>query len=253
MESALITGAAGGIGLELARLFARDQVPLLLVDRDCAGLERAQGEFGASCQSLCLDLSSPEAVTEVWDWSQSLKVQVGYLVNNAGFGQFGQFSEIAWERQQKMIAVNITALTGLTHYFLPPMLERKKGRILNLASIAALQPGPMLSVYSATKAYVLSFSQALAEELVGSGVSVTALCPGPTRSNFEFTAGAQNSGHYRDQKLPSAQEVAEFGYRALQKGRRVAIHGSYNRWQAALVRVLPSSVVTKAVLRRASR
>jgi short-subunit dehydrogenase len=253
VESALITGAAGGIGLELARLFARDSVPLLLVDRDCAGLEQAQSEFGAGCRTLCLDLSSPESITEVWNWSQSLAAQVGYLVNNAGFGQFGQFSQIPWQNQQKMIAVNITALTGLTHYFLPPMIERQKGKILNLASIAALQPGPMLSVYSATKAYVLSFSQALAEELAESGITVTALCPGPTRSNFEFTAGAQNSGHYRDQKLPSAREVAEFGYRALQKGRRVAIHGSYNRWQAALVRVLPSGVVTKAVRRRALR
>jgi short-subunit dehydrogenase len=168
-------------------------------------------------------------------------------VNNAGFGALGAFATSSWDKQAEMIQLNITTLTELTRLYLPSMLARKSGKILNLSSIAAFQAGPMMSVYYASKAYVLSFSEGLFEELRGTGVSVTALCPGPTESNFVKTAGAEDISVLKTMKIPSSQEVAEYGYKALMQNKAVAVHGTLNKTLIMGTRLIPRSVLRKII------
>jgi len=247
-ETALITGASGGIGLELARLFARDGYDLVLVARDQARLTALAGslerDHRVSVRVVPKDLSKAQALEEIYAVLAKDGVHVAVLVNNAGFGLRGAFAETSLAAELEMMQLNMLALTHLTKLFLKSMLERRGGKILNLASTAGLQPGPLMAVYYATKAYVLSFSEALANELAGSGVTVTALAPGATETGFAATAQSQGSRLFRRGAMDAAT-VARIGYRGLMEGRTLVIPGLRNRILAFGVRLTPRRVVTR--------
>jgi uncharacterized protein len=248
-STALITGATSGIGLELARIFAKNKINLLLTARKEIHLknlaEELSSKFNISVNYLALDLSIGGSTTSLFDYSNKENLQIDYLVNNAGFGDFGMFKDSDWNKQLQMINLNITALTHLTHLFLPKMIARNSGKILNVASTAAFQPGPTMSVYYATKAYVLHFSEAIGNELNNTKITVTALCPGATESGFQAAAAMEESALIKGKKLPTSKEVAAFGYKAMIKGKSVAIHGKLNYILANVIRFLPRSVVVK--------
>ena len=251
VRTALVTGTSGGIGLELAKLLARDRYDLVLVARSEDKLvelgERLKSQFGVGTQVIVKDLSVRGSADEVFDELASRGTQIDVLVNNAGFGLFGEFTEIDWDSQERMIELNVMTLTRLTRLFVPGMVERGGGKILNLASTAAFQPGPLMAAYYATKAYVLHFSEAIANELAGTGVTVTALCPGPTATGFQAVASAEESRMVKGKRLPTAEQVARYGYKALMKGRRVAIHGFGNWALAQSVRFAPRGAVVAIV------
>ena len=234
-ECALITGASEGIGCELAKLFARDKFNLVLVARNEMRLNRLAAEFrakdGIEVKVLAKDLSAATAPPEIFDALRDTPVSI--LVNNAGFGWHGAFAATELQRSLDMMQVNMAALVQLTHLFVQPMLARRAGKILNVASTAAFQPGPMVNVYYASKAFVHSFSYALAEELRDSGVTVTTLCPGTTRTEF-FARG--NFGSARAPFTMDARTVAEAGYRGLMRGQRVVIPGLTNKISSFLAR-----------------
>lgn len=242
---ALITGASSGIGYELAQLFGRDEYRLVLVARDFAKADKSV--FAEDTLYIAADLSTASGVAETIAVVAEHKLDIHTLVNNAGFGDYGLFAESGAQKQLQMIDLNVRALTELTHTYLPHMLKQKDGAILNVASTAAFQPGPLMSVYYATKAYVLYFTEGLAEEVSGSGVRVTALCPGPTASNFQSASHMDTSKLVKDKKLPTAREVAEFGYRALAQGRVVAVHGAMNSLFVFINRFTPRVIVRKIV------
>ncbi len=250
-KTALITGASSGIGLEFAKMMAQDGVNLVLVARSETKLAELaayiRNSYGIKVDILVKDLSRPEAPAEVFQYTKSKGLEVDYLVNNAGFGDFGFFWETDWDKSVQMIQLNMTALTSLCHLYLPEMVKRKSGRILNVASTAAFQPGPTMAVYYATKAYVLHFSEAIANELEGTGVTVTTLCPGPTESNFQQAAAMEESKLVKGKKMPSSAQVAAYGYQAMLKGKTVAIHGLSNYLLANSVRFTPRSWVVKLV------
>ncbi|HEY7112756.1 MAG TPA: SDR family oxidoreductase [Thermoanaerobaculia bacterium] len=245
---AVVTGASSGLGLELATIAARDGHDLVLVARRRDRLENIgkglREEFGAGVTVIARDLSETEAPRVVAQEVEARGLPVDLLVNNAGFGVHGPFAETPFDRELGMIRVNIVALTELTKRLLPGMLARGRGRILNLASTAAFQPGPLMAVYYASKAYVLSFSEALASEVAGSGVTVTALCPGPTRTEFGKAAGMLETRLFRSPLVKDARWVAEAGYRGMKRGRRVVIPGIGNRILAEAVRFAPRRLVT---------
>lgn len=248
-KTALITGASSGIGLEMARLFAAAKTNLLLVARSNGKLQQLAKELstqhGIAVTILAKDLSVPDSPHEIFDYCTNHQLQVDYLINNAGFGDFGFFANSKWNRQLQMINLNITALTHLTHLFLPAMVQRRYGRVMNVASTAAFQPGPTMSVYYATKAFVLHFSEAIANELQGTGVTVTALCPGPTESGFQTAADMHDSRLVKGKKLPTSEAVATYGYNAMMNGKPVAIHGIMNYLLANSVRLAPRNLVVK--------
>ena len=228
--TALVTGASSGIGLELARELARHGHPLILVSRDRDRLEKVAKEltssFDVEVRVEAKDLSAPGAAEELWVTLADSGVSVEILINNAGLGIYGDFDAQPLNTITAAQMVNVVALTTLTRLALPGMLARKSGRILNVASVVGYQPGgPRMAVYYATKAYVLSFSKGLSRELAGSGVSVTALCPGVTRSSFEVRAGASRSFLYRRTPQMSAEAVARAGFQGMMKRRRVVIPG----------------------------
>ncbi len=253
MPTALVTGASSGIGLELATLLARDRHDLVFVARRRDRLDAiARGlteEFGVRATVLALDLARPETPAEIARELSGRGVGVDILVNNAGFGLHGLFATTPLEKELEMIQVNVAALTHLTKLLLPPMLERRRGRILNLASTAAFQPGPLMAVYYATKAYVLSFSEALANETAGTGVTVTALCPGPTTTDFQKQAGVEKTPLFAGPLVMDAPTVALAGYRGMMRGDRVVIPGILNQALVQALRVTPRRVAT-AVARR---
>lgn len=247
----LITGASMGIGLEFAQEFARRGYPLILVARSEGKLASLAAEIAkktkVDVRYLALDLSLPEAPQQLAEFTRAQKLPVEILVNNAGFGEFGFFAETDWEKEARMIDLNMRTLTHLTKLYLPEMIARKSGKVLNVASTAAFQPGPTMAVYYATKAYVLSFSEAISNELEGTGVTVTALCPGPTESNFQAAANLDDSKLFKGKKLPSSKEVAIYGIDALLDGKVVAIHGVMNAIMAFSVRFTPRFLVRKLV------
>lgn len=244
MKTALITGASSGIGREFAKILAHDGYNLVIVARGREGLEHVKQMIGErhptiSVKILEKDLSKLENVHFIYEELKREKVDIDVLVNNAGFGDLGNFYEETWERQRGMIEVNVLALVYLTHLFLPHMVTRKNGKILNVASTAAFQPGPKMAVYYATKAFVLNFSEAIAIELEGTGVTVTTLCPGPTATHFQSVAGIHNSRFFRNKVLPTPGEVARFGYKAMKKGERIAIYGWFNKLLIFFIRFIP--------------
>ena len=249
-KTALITGSSNGIGLELARIHAEKGDNLVLVARSKDKLERLKEELeqkhNVGVYTIGKDLFNKDAAREVYDELIKQNISIDYLINNAGLGDFGLFAESDWNKQEKMINLNITALTHFTRLFLPEMLRRGNGKILNLASTASFQPGPTMSVYFATKAYVLSFSEAVNNEVRDKGVTVTALCPGSTESGFHAGVAGENNP-VKERKLPSSRTVAEFGYRAMMKGKSVAIPGIKNTIMAYSVRFAPRSIIVKMV------
>jgi len=248
--TALITGASSGIGLELAKRFARDGCGVILVARESERLRQAALDVGqlsgAPPQVIACDLADPEAAAVIYAGLAGNPVE--YLVNNAGFGLGGPFSTNEAKTELEMIQVNITSLVHLTKLILPGMLARKSGRILNVASTAAFQPGPLMAVYYASKAFVLSFSEAIAEELVGSGVTVTALCPGPTASDFQRRAAIENVKLVKNKSIGmmTAEEVADAGYQGMLKGKVIVIPGLLNKLGVQSLRLGPRSIIRKA-------
>jgi short-subunit dehydrogenase len=249
-KTALITGSSGGIGYAMAEQFAKDGVNLVLVARRVDLLEdhavRWRKQYGVEVAVIAADFSEIGAAHTVKDNVASKGIVVDFLVNNAGFGSFGLFLDADIQNMIAMIRLNIESLTILTKLFLPEIVARH-GKILNVASTAAFQPGPFMAVYYATKAYVLSFSEALASELEGTGVTVTALCPGPTASGFQDKAAMQDSPLVKGKRLPSAEKVAVAGYHAMQRGQRVYIPGLMNWFLAQTIRFTPRKMVTKIV------
>lgn len=246
-KTALITGASFGIGLELARIFARENYNLVLVARTADRLRLLASELekahGTRSLVLATDLTEPGSPAYVLDQTTRAGIAVDVLVNNAGFGQYGLFAENDLEECLRQIQLNVTTLTHLTRLYLPQMLERKSGCILNVASTAAFQPGPLMAVYFATKAYVLHFSEALSNELQGTGVTVTCLCPGATATEFHKRANATGMRFLRMGSM-DARTVAEDGYRALMAGKPVVISGFKNWLVAQSVRFSPRQLVT---------
>ena len=249
MPTALITGASSGIGLELASLAAQDGHDLVLVARQRERLEtvgRGLGEeYGVRVSVLAKDLAHPSAPAELGRDLGERRIEIDVLVNNAGFGVWGFFAKTSLDRELEMIQVNVAALTHLTKLVLPGMLGRGRGRILNVASTAAFQPGPIMAVYYATKAYVLSFTEALASECAGTGVTVTALCPGPTRTEFEGRAGSPDEIMARKKGfVMSASDVARDGWKGMKAGKRLVIPGLKNRLLVQAERITPRRLVT---------
>jgi short-subunit dehydrogenase len=248
MSTTLITGASGGIGYELAKLFARDQHQLVLVARSSDKLAQVakelQARFSVNPKTIALDLAAPPAPTFLFNQLQREGIAVDILINNAGFGAFGEFAQMPEAEILGQIDLNITALTQLTRLFLPPMIAGRSGRIMNVASTAAFQPGPLMAVYYATKAYVLSFSEAIANETRDSGVTVTCFCPGATHTGFAQRAGTEGSRLFKQLGAMSAEKVALDGYRAVMEGRTTAISGMHNWAVAQSTRFAPRKMVT---------
>src|SRR5882672_6597167 len=247
-QTALITGASGGIGYELAKLFARDRYNLVLVARSGDKLiqlaDDLQRQFGIVVKTVALDLAAVPSPQFLFDQLRREAIAIDILVNNAGYGSFGGFASMSLEDALGQINLNITALTALTRLFLPSMVERRSGKIMNVASTAGFQPGPLMAVYYATKAYVISFSEALANELYGKGVTVTCLCPGATETGFAGRAGNDQSRLFKKLRPMDAKTVARAGYRGLLKGKTLVIPGFRNWLVAESIRVSPRKVVT---------
>ena len=250
-KTALITGASGGIGYEFAKLFARDRYNLILVARSEAKLleiaQDFQNQFGIAVKVIAKDLAAAAAPQEIYEAVKAEGMQVQVLVNNAGFATYGLFHETDLAAELQMLQVNIVCLTHLTKLFLPEMVQHRDGKILNVASTAAFQPGPLMAVYYATKAYVLSFSEAIANELQGTGVSVTALCPGPTESGFQKRADMEQSKLVNNQKIMDAATVAQIAYAGLKQQRPLVVPGWKNKLLAFSIRFLPRQMVTQTV------
>jgi short-subunit dehydrogenase len=247
-NTALVTGASYGIGRELARLCARDGYDLVLVARSkdrLAELEeelRTRHSISVTCVSM--DLTEPDAPQKLYEETMRAGIEVAILINNAGYGYAGPFAEGETKMQVDMVQLNVTALTHLTRLFLPSMLSRGRGRILNVASTASFQPGPFMEVYYATKAFVLSLSEALAEELRDSGVTVTVLCPGPTATEFHARAKTADS-RLRHLGVMDAGAVAEQGYRGMMAGKVIVVTGLLNRLLVQSIRFSPRFMVRK--------
>ncbi|MDQ6709367.1 MAG: SDR family oxidoreductase [Candidatus Dormibacteraeota bacterium] len=255
-KTVLITGASSGIGAELAPLFAHDGFDCVVTarrtDRLEALAERLRRDHGVTVHVLTADLGKAEAPTAIWAALQAARVQVDVLVNNAGFPTYGLFAELDATTELEELQVNIVALTHLTKLFLPGMIAQRDGRILNIASTAAFGPGPLMAVYYASKAYVLSFSEALANEVRGTGVSVTTLCPGVTRTEFQ-TRGAMEESRLVQGGMADAAGVALAGYRAVMARKGVVVPGLGNKLFPLSVRLAPRSLVTRMVRRAQER
>ncbi|MDQ1683505.1 MAG: uncharacterized protein QOC82_242 [Frankiaceae bacterium] len=249
---ALVTGASAGIGRELAKVLAREGHDLVLVARRQAELDALAAElkqqYGADSRVVPADLAEPSAASQVFEALGPESV-VDVLVNNAGFGGHGAFASRDRDADMRMVAVNVVALTDLTKLVLPGMVARGRGRVLNVASTAAFQPGPFMAVYYATKAYVLSLSEALAEEVSGTGVTVTCLCPGVTDTEFHAVAGTDAQPLTQGPLSMSAAAVAESAYKAMMRGKRLVIPGLHNKFGAASIRLAPRGAVLKIVRR----
>lgn len=243
----LITGAASGIGLEFAKLLAREEHQLILVDKNMEQLmiakQQLEQQFQSEIITLNYDLSQQGIAEMIYNELENRLIKINILINNAGFGIFGYFHEANWEKQLELLRLTIETNTHLLRIFLKDMLDRNSGRILNVTSIAAFQPGPLMAVYYASKAYLLSLSRAISNEVKGTGVSVTTLCPGMTRTNFQSLTGNLNPKY--GLFCTSAEHVAAFGYKALMKSRSVAIPCFYNRIIANIHRFLPYDTATQ--------
>ena len=247
----LVTGGTTGIGYEMARCLAGLGADLVVVARSAPRLaemkKQFEREFGVIVRVIEKDLSQKGAVEEVYRDVQKSPSKIEALVNNAGFGGWGKFSETDLTTELEMIQLNVTALTHLTKLFVKDMVRAGRGRILNVASTAGFQPGPLMAVYYATKAYVLSFSEALSEELRGTGVTVTALCPGPTRTEFGKRSGMGKTHLFSGPLVMSAADVAREGVRAMEKGSALIVPGLTNKAMTFSLRLSPRSLVRRLV------
>jgi short-subunit dehydrogenase len=251
-QTALVTGASSGIGRELAHQFAAGGHDLVVVARRAAALDSLVADVtrvhGVSATAIAADLAEPSAAQRIYDALALAGTRIDVVVNNAGFGLGGSVAALPLDRQLEMIQVNVTALTALTRLFLPGMVERNQGGILNVGSTAGFQAGPLMAVYYATKAYVLSFTEALAEEVAGSALRVSCLCPGPTATGFAETAQMTKSNLFKRATM-TASDVARIGYDGWTERKVIVIPGFPNRQGVALVRFAPRSMVRKIVKR----
>lgn len=248
MAYTLVTGASGGIGMALAKEFAKHGHDLIIVARTAEKLEllktELEKEYGIHVEAVAADLSKEAERESLFRYTQQKGMEVENLVNNAGFGDSNAFLEAAWVRQKNMVELNILALMHLTHLYGNEMKKKGKGRILNLSSVAAFSAGPYMSIYYASKGFVLSLSEAMFEELTGSGITVTALCPGPTATGFEKNAGMKQSKMFTVFGAETAESVAKKGYKELMKGKAVVYHGKVT---------YGFNVVTRLMTRKFSR
>lgn len=237
----LITGAASGIGYEFARAFAQNNYNLVLTDLNTQKLMKIKKDFAENynCQveTIAIDLTSPDAAKRIYEITKNQGIRINVLVNNAGFGVFGSFHETDQQRQLDLLQLSVNTTTQLTHFYLKDMINRNSGKILNVSSIAAFQPGPFMAVYYASKAYLLHFGMALSNELKDSNITVTTLCPGVTRTNFQRSNG--NPWPKFGTFSTTPEKVAVYGYNALMRGKPLAIPCFYNRVLAALHRFMP--------------
>lgn len=249
-ETVLITGASGGIGKELAILFAKDGFNLVLVARSKENLMKVKNEIESfsdgSIQIYSKDLSKEDEIIALQNELSSNNIQIDYLVNNAGFGLFGEFVNTSLDEELNMIDLNIRTVTHLTKLFIKGMVERNKGGVMNIASTAAFQPGPLMSVYYATKAYVLSFSEALSNEMKGTNIKITAVCPGATETNFGNRASMNESKLFQS-GVGNVKDVARIAYEGFNKGKTIVIPGTTNKVLANSVRFMPRKMVTSVV------
>ena len=255
--TALVTGASSGIGLEFTKLLARDGYDLVMVARSGAPMAETAQELeerhGITVTVLPKDLARANAVHEVLDNLAQRHLTIDVLVNSAGFNQFARFVESDEDVMRDLLQVNVVALTQLTRGLLPSMVLRRRGMVINLSSNAAFQPGPQMACYYASKAYVLNLSLALTEEVRGTGVTVTALCPGPTATGFQTRAEMEDSKLVSGRELASPAEVAAWGYEVAKRGKPFAVHGA--RWQgfAFATRLVPRSTAARMALRAQER
>jgi short-subunit dehydrogenase len=249
-KTALITGASSGIGLELARLFASDGYRLVLVARNRGALrlltEELQSRYGVEARVSPTDLAHPAAPAELYQELQEAGIVLDVLANNAGFGGSGPFVKTDWNNEAEMIQVNIVAVAHLTKLFLPQICSRG-GKLLNVASVAGFLPGPYTAIYYASKAFVLHFTEALAEELSGTGATVTCLCPGPVQTGFQKRAHAGGSSRANGPLYMDVREVARSGYEGMKQGKRLVIPGWKNRLLTEMLRMVPRNTVTRMV------
>ncbi len=243
-EYALVTGGTSGIGYEIARLLAKDGYNLVLVARSSERLLEASDEFqelGVDVIMLDKDLFDPVAAREVYHELKNRGIQIDVLINNAGQGQKGRFNEIPLDRHLEIIQLNVSSLVTLTKLFMDDMLKRRSGKILNLASVVSKTPAPEFSIYAASKAFVLSLSEALAKETEGTGVTITALLPGRTDTDFFFKADMTDTKEFQDHELANPEEVAKDGYEALMSGESRVISGLQNKAMVGMMNAMPDS------------
>ena len=248
-NTALITGASGGLGLEFAKIHASKGGDLVLIARSGDKLNQLKTElesqFSVDVHVIAMDLSKPNAALEVYTETQNNGIKIDCLINNAGVGTFGFFNDLDWEKEEQMLNLNMITLTHLVKLYLPKMVVHKKGYILNVASTAAFQPGPLMSTYFASKAYVLHFTEALHNEVKSSGIKVSTLCPPATATSFFINAEMGDSTLAKTKKMPSAKDVAEYGYKSMLKGKPVAIYGFINKIMAGSIGLIPRSLAVK--------
>ncbi|HQR08750.1 MAG TPA: SDR family oxidoreductase [Gemmatales bacterium] len=245
---ALVTGASAGLGVEFAKLLAKDGYDLVLVARRLDRLEelgRELSQHGVIAHSVSVDLGLPDAAVMVDKFLKERQLEVDVLINNAGFGAVGQFVDIDLNEQLRMIQVNVSALVHLTGLILPEMIARGKGRVMNVASTAAFQPGPLMAMYYATKAFVLSFSEAVHHEIRKTGVTVTCVCPGPTPTEFQTQAKMEETKMFNSRMMVDPVTVAKVGYEAMKKGKRLIIPGKLTNVLAFATRLTPRSMVLR--------
>ncbi len=250
-KTALITGASSGLGREFADILASEGYNVVLVARSKDKLEELaeaiEKYYGVDAFVLTADLTKKDAAKYVYEFTKHNDIEIDVLINNAGFGDYGYFIESDWKRQEDMINLNITSLAHLTHLYGNDMAENGQGRIMNIASIAGFMPGPMMANYYATKNYVLSLTEALSVELRPFGVTVTALCPGPTDTEFEQNANAKSAGLFEGMYVMDARTVAEYGYAKMLAGKTVAVPGITNKALVTTAKHAPRGLVRNLV------
>jgi short-subunit dehydrogenase len=250
---ALITGASSGIGYEFSKILAMQKHNLILIGRAEDALrtikEKFKNEYLVEVRILVLDLSDLEKISVLKKYIDDENIDIDILINCAGFGMYGFFSENDWQKELSMINVNIVALSYITKIVLNKMIKQRTGKILNVASTASFKPGPLMAVYFATKSYVLSFSEAIAAEVKGFGITVTTLCPGATRSNFQKVALIDDSQHFKFKRMMSSDEVARIGIDAMKNGKNVVIPGLMNKVFTLILRFLPYFIITNVMMK----
>ena len=248
-KTALITGGASGLGYEFAVLLAKDGYHLLLIDINSEKLEDTKKEleskYPTQIRTFTKDMSIQNSSADLFEEIKDINIDI--LINNAGFGLYGFFANTNWEREAAMLNLHIMATTHLTKLLLKGMVERGSGKILNMSSLAAFQPGPLMAIYYASKAYILSFSEAIANELKGTGVTITVLCPGQTKTSFQEVVSEGTSENKIGFNIASPDEVAKYGYKAMLKGKSVAIPGAFNKFLSLLPRIMPRNTATSIV------
>jgi len=252
-KTVLITGASEGIGYEFAKTFAENNYNILAISKNteklCELKSELENKYCITVNILSIDLSHLSNLNEIYQFIKNNNIKIDILINNAGFGIFGDFTETDFQRELDMINVNIVSLTYLTKIILKEMVRNKSGTIINVASTASFKPGPLMSVYYATKAYVLSFSEAVAAEIKNSGVNIIILCPGPTGTDFFMKASGRKLSVSKYNKIATPYEVAMFGFNAIKKNKLIAIPGFRNRIYTKILKFIPGRLITYILYR----